>query len=141
MTNKKKSILKRGIKLFKENFYKSSFEDWYDYLGRIFWSIVFLILHTLSCVVVYATFGGLKGLFISGFLFSIYALFAFNAEYTLPIAIVAILFSIAFPAFKNINDEYKEQSKATRSTTQTFAKEYDYSEKDKQIKKYINTNY
>jgi len=36
MPNKKKSILKIDIKLFKENFYKRSFEDFDYYLGRIF---------------------------------------------------------------------------------------------------------
>ena len=45
MTNKKKSILKRRIKLFIENFYKRSFEDLDYYLGRIFRSIVLLIVH------------------------------------------------------------------------------------------------
>ena len=123
MTNKKKSILKRGLKLFKKFFYKSSYEDWGDYLVSRFSSIVFFISHLISIVMVYAAFGGLKGIFISVFLFSFYALFAFNAEYTLPIVVVAILFSIAFPAFTNINDEYKEQSNVAAKTLATIVKE------------------
>ena len=45
------------------------------------------------------------------------------------------LASIALPTHENF--EYKEQSKATRSTIQTFIEEYDYSEKGKQIKNYF----
>tara|TARA_B100000212_G_scaffold240874_1_gene183543 strand:- start:227 stop:691 length:465 start_codon:yes stop_codon:yes gene_type:complete len=55
---------------------------------------------------VYATFGGLKGIFISVFLFSLYALFAFN-EFTFLIAIAAILFSAGFIQFNSLNEKVK----------------------------------
>ena len=121
MTKKKMSILKRGLILVKENFYKKSYEDWEMYLGRMWWVFVMFLFHLFSLVLPVVSFGWLKGLIVSAFLFILYTGFAFNAEYTLVLAVAAMLFSIAVPSFVDI--KHKAQSAAAMNTVATVAKE------------------
>ena len=130
------SVFKQILKLVKEHLFKSGYEDWWDYLTRMLTGLLISLCHLISLLLPPAIWGGLKGLLISAFLFSLYAFFAFNAEITFVLAIAATLFFLLAPAIHAV----KVSSAATNTVAQ-IAKECAVKEAQGELDPKFNKNF